>query len=294
MFVRVQENRNNVGLLYLPDVPEATVTLNGVLAGDQLTVKGVFFEFQAGANNLAGKAGTALDPFLVGLGASDDDAAANLTTALNDAGDVAPVMDALAPLNGHTFATNVGAPSAVVLIQPEGLSGDLWRGSPGEFAITSSDGVRIVIDVAALAAGTLVWVVDTASPALGAICCIPPAIFFGTRNPSFTVEGTAPSGTSCEVGRVPISDEAVSSGVARPLHLVFPLRVTEMTVHNISGVAILVAFGAGQPMLSVAAGQTAALTSGNAGAKEVFLACPTGVAGAAFTLHAVTRTEMEA
>lgn len=135
------------------DVAEATLTLNGVLATDRVTVKGVFFEFAAGANDLV-RAGTAGDPFIVGLGADDNAAAANLTLALNDAANVHVVMDALATLNVHTLATNVGAPSAVVLIQPEDGVG-LVTGVTGDLAVTVSNSTRLQLDAATSTLGRL-------------------------------------------------------------------------------------------------------------------------------------------
>lgn len=288
MFVRVQEQRAT-GLLYYPDVPEATVTLAAVGAGDRLVIKGVVFDFAAGANNLAGKAGTAGDPFLVGLGADDDAAAANLTLALNDGGDVGPVMDLIAPLNTHTFAANPGAPSAVVVIQPENATPDLIPGSVAAFTITTADAPRIAIDAAALAAGTLVAAADTAAPVAGPIYCIPPATFFGTRYPTFTLQGTAPSGTTSAAGLWPDLSEDITLARPRALYLVFPKPLTALSIRNLSAVTLLVSFGPGMVMQGVPAGGELPLYSGTT--KEVLLASATGVAGAAFSLHGVAAGE---
>ncbi len=288
MFVRVQEQRAT-GLLYYPDVPEATVTLAAVAALDELIVKGVYFRFQAGANNLGGKAGNAGDPFLVGLGADDDAAAANFTAALNDGVDVGPAMDLIAPLSAHTFATNVGAPSAVVLIQPENGTPDLIPGSVAAFTITTTDAPRIAIDAAALAAGTLVAAADTDAPVAGPIYCIPPATFFGTRYPTFTLQGTAPSGTESSAGGWPDLSEDITVARPRALYLVFPKPLTALSIRNLSAVVLLVSFGPGMAMQGVPAGGELPLYSGTT--KEVLLASATGVAGAAFSLHGVAAGE---
>lgn len=290
VFLRVQENRRTTGLLALAGIPEATVTLNGVGAGDQLVVKGVFFEFQAGVNNLAGKAGTLVDPFLVGLGADDDAAAANLTAALNDNGDVAPAMDLLAPVNTHTFATNVGAPSAVVLIQPEDAGATLLAGDAYKFTISSSDQALVVLDADALAEGMLVWAADAANPVLGPVYCIPPALHFGTRQPTFTLQAIAPSNTACAEGQVPDLSEDLGSAAPRALHLVFTNNLIEVLVRNISANDLLVSFGPDRPMQLVGPDEDISLTSGSAAVREVLLACP-DAGGASFTLHAAAATE---
>lgn len=155
-------------------VAEAQVVLNGTLAGDQIAIKGIVFEFAGGANNLAGRAGTLGDPFIVGLGASDNDAAANLAAALNDAGDVHPAMDAVLPPNTHTLGTNVGAPSATVLIQPEDAVAALVTGFDGEFQIGVSNETRLQLDadserVARLYRATGAWDTATLELAVAAV-----------------------------------------------------------------------------------------------------------------------------
>ena len=291
LFLRVQEERLGAGLLALAGIPEATVTLVGVLAGDQVTIKGVVFEFAAGANNLAGKAGTLIDPFLVGLGANDVAAAANLTLALNDNGDVAPVMDALALLNTHTFATNVGAPSAVVLVQPENGAATLLAGNTVQFTITSTDQGRVALDVEALAVSTLVWEADAANPVLGSIYCIPPALHFGSSQPSFTMQATAPSNTGSLAGGLPNLSEDLGSVTPRAMHLVFPNWLGELLVRNLSLNNLLLSFGPGQMMRNIPTGAILDLTSGKTKTKELLLACP-DAGGADFTLHGVAATEM--
>jgi len=153
-------------------VAEATVTLATVVATNQIVIKGIYFEFAAGANDLV-KLGTVGDPIIVGLGADDDAAAANLTIALNDAG-VAAIVDVPATANLHTVAANPGAPSAVVVIQAETGAAALVTGPTGEFSITTSDGATMVLDAASLAAGTFAraystWDTATVTAAVAAV-----------------------------------------------------------------------------------------------------------------------------
>ena len=272
LFVRVQENRLGSGLLAYPTVPEATVTLATVGVGDQLIVKGVYFQFAAGANNLAGKAGTAGDPFLVGLGGGDNDAAANLTLALNDAGDVAPVMDALAPLNTRTFATNTGAPSAVVVIQPEDVGGDLIPGSSAAFAISTPDDPRVSLDVDSAAAGTLVSSgTDATNPVLGPIYCVPPAVVFANPALATMFTGTAPAATGCSVGEAPNLKEDLTDASPRPMHLVFPRPLSAFTFLNQDAANdALVSFGPTMPMVRVKPGDSIYYSSGEV--KQILIA----------------------
>ena len=139
-------------------IPATTVTLTTVIAGDIITIKGVVFEFAAGANDLAGKAGNAGDPFIVGLGANDAAAAANLVLALNDNIDVSPAMDVLAPVNIHTFAAAVGP---AVTFKPENGAAALQRGSANQFTVTVSDAATLVLDAASALAGRMVRTIES-------------------------------------------------------------------------------------------------------------------------------------
>lgn len=123
---------------------EATVTLAGVQAGDRITIKGIIFEFAAGNNDLAGRAGDDGDPFLVGLGAGDGAAATNLADALNDDADVGAAMDAVDVANVHTLGTADGTD---VLIQAETAVLSPLSGRDGQLTVTTSTGVRLALDV---------------------------------------------------------------------------------------------------------------------------------------------------
>jgi len=288
IYQRAQEQRG-LAALFFAGVPESIVTLAAVAATDVLIIKGVYFEFQAGANNLAGHAGTLLDPFLVGLGVGDNAAAANLTAALNDNGDVAPAMDLIAPLAAHTFATNVTPPSAVVAVQPENGTPALIGGSVAAFTVTTPDAPRIALDADTLLWGTLVWDPVGGEAVLGPIYCIPPAIYFGSPNPAFSLQATAPSSTTSAAGGLPDLDLDLTLARPRAMYLVFPKPLSALSIRNLSAVNLLVSFGPEQIMQNVPAGGELPLYSGST--KEVCLACPDGTAGAAFSLHGVTAGE---
>ena len=128
------------------------------------------------------------------------------------------------------------------------------------------------------------------APVLGPIYGVPPAIHFGTQNPSFTVFGTAPSSTGSVAGGLPALSEDVTDASPRAMHLIFPGWMSEVSIRNLSLVNLLVALGPDQSMRNIPAGGQVALTSGSATTREVLLACPDGVAGADFSLHAVSAT----
>lgn len=87
---------------------KATITTATLAANDILTISGAatvadalkvaVYKFAAGANDMT-KAGTALDPFLVGLGADNAAATANLVLAINDAASIARLKVVTGTLN---------------------------------------------------------------------------------------------------------------------------------------------------------------------------------------------------
>lgn len=111
--------------------------------GDRIVVKGIIFQFQAGANPAnwnAPAAGTAANPFLVGVGASANDAAANFTLAVNDAADVQAAILAAAPVNTTLVATNPGAPSANVVLSAEDNLAAPLLGRTGDISVVVTVG----------------------------------------------------------------------------------------------------------------------------------------------------------
>jgi len=128
-----------------------------------------------------------------------------------------------------------------------------------------------------------------ADPVLGPIYCIPPQAFFGTREPTFTLQAIAPSSTASAAGAIPDLDEDLTSASPRALCLVFPKPLTALSIRNLSAVNLLASFGPEQMMRNVPAGGEMPLYTGST--KEVCLACPDGVLGAAFSLHGVASGE---
>jgi len=289
MFLRTQEDRVAGGLVATFGVPFAWVILFGVLAGDELVIKGLIFQFQAGANNLVGKTGALGNEFLVGLGAGDSAAVANLILALNDKGDVGPALDLIVPLGISTLGSAVSGAPTTVQIQPKEGLGNLVPGAVGQLTITTPDAPRVGIDAASLAIGKFFVDWDPAYPVLGGIYCIPPVAYFGTREPSFTLQGIAPSSSASAAGAVPDMDEDLTSAAPRAMYLVFPKPLTALSIRNLSAVNLLVSFGPEQMMRNVPAGGELPLYTGTT--KEVCLACPDGVAGADFSLHGITSGE---
>jgi hypothetical protein len=126
---------------------------------------------------------------------------------------------------------------------------------------------------------------DPTDPVLGAIYMIPTAAVYGMPHPVFTTQATAPSDTGCVAGAPPIFDEDLTSAGPRPLYLVFPFPLTELTVRNLDGAnTMLMSFGPGQPMMTLPAGSETQLFSG--GTKEMILACP-DAGGCSFGLHGI-------
>lgn len=125
---------------------------------------------------------------------------------------------------------------------------------------------------------------DPAKPVLGPIYLVPPASAYGMPGPSFTVTGTAPTGTTSTAGLPPVYDEDLLLDTPRPMHLVFSSPLREFTLRNTSGNDMLVSFGPGQPMMTLLTGMDTSLFNGMT--KEMVLACPVG-GGATFSLHGV-------
>ena len=125
------------------------ILLGNPQVGDRITIKGVVFEFKAGANDLAGKAGTGVDPFLVGIGLLLPDPGVNLAAALNDAGDVIPAMIAVAPLNVHVLAAAPGPQVGRVTLEAVTNPGAVaLLGSDGDLPISTSAPLDITVPTA--------------------------------------------------------------------------------------------------------------------------------------------------
>lgn len=98
-------------------------------------------------------------------------------------------------------------------------------------------------------------------PIRGPILVLPNASFYGSMSASLAVYGTAPKASDCVAGAAPVFDPTVQKPL--PLHLVFPRPATSLIVRNLSGSkTMLVAFGLGQPMITVAANGEIASSGG--------------------------------
>ena len=126
---------------------------------------------------------------------------------------------------------------------------------------------------------------DPTDPVLGPISVVPPAAASSAPNFAFTVQSIAPSSTGCVAGNPPVYSEDLTSAAPRPLHLVFPRSLTQVTIRNLDGANdLLVSFGPGQGMMTIPAGVEESTYSG--GGQDIILSCP-DVGGCPFRIHGV-------
>jgi hypothetical protein len=123
-------------------------------------------------------------------------------------------------------------------------------------------------------------------PVQGAIYCVPPPRSRGLAQPTFTLQGIAPSAVvGVAAAAPPPFDEDLTTAAPRPMYLVFPVPMTEFTLHNQDGAnTLLVSFGPTQAMQAIAPGNEVQLFSGST--KAMVLACP-NAGGCAFSIHGV-------
>lgn len=130
---------------------------------------------------------------------------------------------------------------------------------------------------------------NPAIPALGPLYLVPPATAYMQPGATFSMEGIAPSATGCAAGLPPSYNQDMMVATPRPLHLVFPRPVRELTLRNLGGGNdILVSLGSTQTMMTIKQGVDFQLYTGTT--KEMVLAC-SGAGGCAFRLHAVLSPE---
>ncbi len=125
-----------------------------VVATDQVVLKGVYFEFAAGANDLV-HAGTVADPLIVGLGAGDVDRDNNFVAAVNAAGTQALF---LARENTGFYLTAVPLGGGGFTIRSETGTG-FFRGA-GSYFSSSTSTVEIALAdtrVNTLTFGEVAW-----------------------------------------------------------------------------------------------------------------------------------------
>lgn len=136
------------------EVASANITFTGAIVADtNFIIKNLYFKSQAGANpaNWVGVTGAVGNPFLFGVGAGANDAAANLTLCVNDAVAKAALAASVGGVNNivnvNPVATNPGAPSAVVTLSAWATVGAAPQTGPdGDFSIgagTQSTGVTL-------------------------------------------------------------------------------------------------------------------------------------------------------
>lgn len=160
--------------------------------------------------------------------------------------------------------------------------------APGGSFPKDADTLFMRVQENRLGAGLLNYGANPADPVLGPIYMVPPAALYTGLSASFTLAGTAPSGTGSVAGSSPVLSE--DGAVPSVMYLVFPMPCVDLTVRNLSGAAdLLVALGPGQPMMTVPPNGDMPLPSGVSYLREVLLAA-SGAAGAAFSIFgAMTR-----
>lgn len=114
-------------------------------------------------------------------------------------------------------------------------------------------------------------------PLLGPICVLPPISYYTTPGAVFNLPATAPTGTGCKAGELPVLDDTLDD--VPPLHLSLPRPAVVTSIVNTSNSeGLLVSLGLGIPMIEIAAGERYTLTQqGAAGiaVKDVVLASAT-------------------
>lgn len=123
-----------------------------------------------------------------------------------------------------------------------------------------------------------------ADPALGAIYCVPPAIFFGQDQPVLGLTGTAPGGTALADGAIPDFVEDLTDVNPRPMHIVFPRPLSAISIVNTSVNDLLLSFGPGQMVQTVASGSDVTLMKGRT--KEIIVGS-SAAGGTTFRLSAI-------
>jgi hypothetical protein len=122
-------------------------------------------------------------------------------------------------------------------------------------------------------------------PVLGPIYCVPPMATMGLPQPSFTMQGIAPSATTSAAGGPPIFSEDLTSAIPRPMVLVLPFPMSEFNLTNLDGVkTLLVSFGPGQLMQPIAPGNEVQLYSGST---KMLVLATSAAGGCPFALHGV-------
>lgn len=128
--------------------------------------------------------------------------------------------------------------------------------------------------------------VNAGDPILGPIYVMPSAPFFTMNVRTIPLQGTAPANTGCLPGKVPLI--GLDGQTPNPMHIVLPRFTQSVRIVNRGGAVLLVSYGLGETMYSMAPAEDATFIGGVS--QLVFASADnTGVAAAsvAFSCQAV-------
>jgi len=124
-------------------------------------------------------------------------------------------------------------------------------------------------------------------PIRGPILVVPPPRFYGQPSSMLNLYGTAPTGTGCTLGAVPVIDETVQTPL--PIQILLPGPLSSMFIENHSDThPLLVSYGQGMPMGSIGTEERSNYYA--EGIREIFLASG-GVDAITFSIEATVRNQ---
>jgi hypothetical protein len=125
---------------------------------------------------------------------------------------------------------------------------------------------------------------NASEPIRGPILVIPPSLFWHTAHPALTLAGTAPTGTLCAVGEVPVIDDTMQAPPPMIIELPRPGRI--VTIVNTGATPLLFSSGLGALMVEIAAGAEEVFEGS---LREIVLAAAAG--GVTFSINATIGLE---
>lgn len=124
-------------------------------------------------------------------------------------------------------------------------------------------------------------------PIRGPILVVPPPRFYGQPSSMLNLYGTAPTGTGCTLGAIPVFDETVQTPL--PLQILLPGPLSSMFIENHSDThVLLVSYGQGMPMGSIGTEERSNYYA--EGVREIFLASG-GVGAITFSIEATVKNQ---